>query len=265
MFFTFYQFQCFALYYLILDHWTKTSSTFAAFWLKLVLVILPFSDSYYFRVRNCVSYSDRVENNYAFFLFISVVCEYALSILRFRLCGAVLFALKVCSCSNFSVWCYCLVVQECYIAYTSLNFLKRILVIIDLSYLPSPLIVWLDSGTRIKTRKRNITIPLDPASFSDAVVQIYLDNAGDLVIVAPSFMIAKIFFCINMLLIDNFICLSMIFLYRNSLPGTLSLQNLTSQDTGIPSLRYSFWWCYMLTHFQYWIQYCLMWTSFLGS
>ncbi|KAL0358775.1 UNVERIFIED_CONTAM: hypothetical protein Sangu_0726900 [Sesamum angustifolium] len=37
-------------------------------------------------------------------------------------------------------------------------------------------------GTRIKTRKRNIAAPLDPASFSDAVVQIYLDNAGDLVV-----------------------------------------------------------------------------------
>lgn len=37
------------------------------------------------------------------------------------------------------------------------------------------------SGTRIKTRKRNIAAPLDPAAFSDAVVQIYLDNAGDLV------------------------------------------------------------------------------------
>ncbi|KAG8390742.1 hypothetical protein BUALT_Bualt01G0115200 [Buddleja alternifolia] len=37
-------------------------------------------------------------------------------------------------------------------------------------------------GTRIKTRKRNIAAPLDPAAFSDAVVQIYLDNAGDLVV-----------------------------------------------------------------------------------
>lgn len=36
-------------------------------------------------------------------------------------------------------------------------------------------------GTRIKTRKRNIAAPLDPASFSDAIVQIYLDNGGDLV------------------------------------------------------------------------------------
>ncbi|RWW27054.1 hypothetical protein GW17_00008533 [Ensete ventricosum] len=36
-------------------------------------------------------------------------------------------------------------------------------------------------GTRIKTRKRNITAPLDPAAFADAVVQIYLENAGDLV------------------------------------------------------------------------------------
>ena len=40
------------------------------------------------------------------------------------------------------------------------------------------------SGTRIKTRKRNIAAPLDPAAFADAVVQIYLDNAGDLVIVS---------------------------------------------------------------------------------
>lgn len=41
----------------------------------------------------------------------------------------------------------------------------------------------ISSGTRIKTRKRNIAAPLDPAAFSDAVVQIYLDNAGDLVII----------------------------------------------------------------------------------
>lgn len=42
-------------------------------------------------------------------------------------------------------------------------------------------------GTRIKTRKRNIAAPLDPAAFADAVVQIYLDNAGDLEAVAKSF------------------------------------------------------------------------------
>ncbi|CAH2079542.1 unnamed protein product [Thlaspi arvense] len=41
-------------------------------------------------------------------------------------------------------------------------------------------------GTRIKTRKRNIAAPLDPAAFSDAVVQIYVDNAGDLELVAKS-------------------------------------------------------------------------------
>ncbi|VFQ62570.1 unnamed protein product [Cuscuta campestris] len=41
-------------------------------------------------------------------------------------------------------------------------------------------------GTRIKTRKRNIAAPLDTASFADAVVQIYLDNAGDLELVAKS-------------------------------------------------------------------------------
>ncbi|XBH85049.1 hypothetical protein VPH35_073062 [Triticum aestivum] len=41
-------------------------------------------------------------------------------------------------------------------------------------------------GQRIKTRKRNIAAPLDPSSFSDAIVQIYLDNAGDLELVAKS-------------------------------------------------------------------------------
>ncbi|KAK9025180.1 hypothetical protein V6N11_065076 [Hibiscus sabdariffa] len=41
-------------------------------------------------------------------------------------------------------------------------------------------------GTRIKTRKRNIVAPLDPATFADAVVQIYLDNAGDLELVAKN-------------------------------------------------------------------------------
>ncbi|KAL5676703.1 hypothetical protein ACJX0J_012834, partial [Zea mays] len=44
----------------------------------------------------------------------------------------------------------------------------------------------LHEGTRIKTRKRNIAAPLDPASFSDAIVQIYLDNGGDLELVAKS-------------------------------------------------------------------------------
>ncbi|KAL6550659.1 hypothetical protein OROMI_021147 [Orobanche minor] len=41
-------------------------------------------------------------------------------------------------------------------------------------------------GQRIKTRKRNIAAPLDPAAFADAVVQIYLDNAGDLELIAKS-------------------------------------------------------------------------------
>eukprot|EP01018_Ginkgo_biloba_P015494 Gb_36217 [translate_table: standard] len=35
-------------------------------------------------------------------------------------------------------------------------------------------------GARIKTRKRNIAAPLDPATFADAVVQIYLEHEGDL-------------------------------------------------------------------------------------
>uniref|UniRef100_A0A7N0T8K3 W2 domain-containing protein n=1 Tax=Kalanchoe fedtschenkoi TaxID=63787 RepID=A0A7N0T8K3_KALFE len=41
-------------------------------------------------------------------------------------------------------------------------------------------------GTRIKTRKRNIAAPLDPSAFADAVVQIYLDNAGDLELISKS-------------------------------------------------------------------------------
>ncbi|XP_043721720.1 basic leucine zipper and W2 domain-containing protein 2-like isoform X2 [Telopea speciosissima] len=41
-------------------------------------------------------------------------------------------------------------------------------------------------GTRIKTRKRNIAAPLDPAAFAEAVVQIYLENDGDLELVAKS-------------------------------------------------------------------------------
>ena len=53
----------------------------------------------------------------------------------------------------------------------------------------------MSSGTRIKTRKRNIAAPLDPAAFSDAVVQIYLDNAGDLVSVTHAIiLIFKKFF-----------------------------------------------------------------------
>ncbi|RAL41950.1 unnamed protein product [Cuscuta campestris] len=41
-------------------------------------------------------------------------------------------------------------------------------------------------GTRIKTRKRNIAAPLDPSAFADVVIQIYLDSAGDLELVAKS-------------------------------------------------------------------------------
>jgi hypothetical protein len=43
------------------------------------------------------------------------------------------------------------------------------------------IVVLYDSGTRIKTRKRNIAAPLDPSSFADAIVQIYLEHEGDLV------------------------------------------------------------------------------------
>jgi hypothetical protein len=48
-------------------------------------------------------------------------------------------------------------------------------------------------GTRIKTRKRNIAAPLDPASFSDAIVQIYLDNGGDLVRLSLSVLSHRLF------------------------------------------------------------------------
>ncbi|KAL9234868.1 hypothetical protein vseg_009686 [Gypsophila vaccaria] len=49
-------------------------------------------------------------------------------------------------------------------------------------------------GTRIKTRKRNIAAPLDPAAFSDAVVQIYLDNSGDLELIAKTIESAELDF-----------------------------------------------------------------------
>ncbi|CAI7831110.1 unnamed protein product [Closterium sp. NIES-54] len=39
-------------------------------------------------------------------------------------------------------------------------------------------------GTRIKTRKRNIAVPLDPTSFADAIVHIYTDHQGDLELIA---------------------------------------------------------------------------------
>jgi hypothetical protein len=37
------------------------------------------------------------------------------------------------------------------------------------------------NGTRIKTRKRNIAVPLDTGTFADAVVLIYNEHKGDLV------------------------------------------------------------------------------------
>ena len=41
-------------------------------------------------------------------------------------------------------------------------------------------------GMRIKTPKRNIAAPLDPAAFADVVIQIYLDNVGDLELIAKN-------------------------------------------------------------------------------
>jgi hypothetical protein len=41
-------------------------------------------------------------------------------------------------------------------------------------------------GVGIKTRKRNTTAPLDPTTFADAAVQIYLKHEGNLELVAKS-------------------------------------------------------------------------------
>ncbi|KAH9318005.1 hypothetical protein KI387_019774, partial [Taxus chinensis] len=49
-------------------------------------------------------------------------------------------------------------------------------------------------GTRIKTRKQNIAAPLDPATFADGVVGIYVDHEGDLELVAKSFESAELDF-----------------------------------------------------------------------
>lgn len=90
----------------------------------------------------------------------------------------------------------------------------------------------MNSGTRIKTRKRNIAAPLDPAAFADAVVQIYLDNAGDLVII--TMLLTTIF--------DHVCQVPWSYKHisvtcRNLLPRALSLQTLTFQDTVTPFLR----------------------------
>lgn len=89
------------------------------------------------------------------------------------------------------------------------------------------------SGTRIKTRKRNIAAPLDPAAFADAVVQIYLDNAGDLVSLSCMCIIKLA--CLHK---SEFYVIHLSFLLcRKLLPRALSLQTLTSQDTATPFLR----------------------------
>ena len=80
-------------------------------------------------------------------------------------------------------------------------------------------------GTRIKTRKRNIAAPLDPAAFSDAVVLIYLDNAGDLVSLFISFSVSYLHPIL-------YLCF-----FRNLLPRPLSHLILISLDTAIFSLR----------------------------
>ncbi|KAH9310880.1 hypothetical protein KI387_025915, partial [Taxus chinensis] len=49
-------------------------------------------------------------------------------------------------------------------------------------------------GAWIKTHKRNIAAPLDPAAFVDAVVGIYVDHEGDLELVAKSFESAELDF-----------------------------------------------------------------------
>lgn len=110
------------------------------------------------------------------------------------------------------------------------------------------------SGTRIKTRKRNIAAPLDPAAFSDAVVQIYLENAGDLVLINLSI---YLYFCG----IQAWLCFFLMhpwpsvpiykgwvqdvfgvyqikcLLCRNLLQRALNLQTLISIDTVTPFSR----------------------------
>ncbi|KAF8100808.1 hypothetical protein N665_0216s0008 [Sinapis alba] len=71
-------------------------------------------------------------------------------------------------------------------------------------------------GTRIKTRKRNIAAPLDPAAFSDVVVQIYLDNAGDLELVAKSIESADLNFSRY-----GDIFFEVVFIGRRTQPGTV--------------------------------------------
>lgn len=87
------------------------------------------------------------------------------------------------------------------------------------------------SGTRIKTRKRNIAAPLDPAAFADAVVQIYLDNAGDLVIFSPMHHSLLLQCSLFLLKLTKFV------MCRNLFPRASSLQTLTFQDTVTPFLR----------------------------
>lgn len=67
--------------------------------------------------------------------------------------------------TNIQVLCYTIVTEAIFKCKVKINFYF-------LSFF---------SGTRIKTRKRSIAAPLDTATFAVAVVQIYLDNAGDLV------------------------------------------------------------------------------------
>jgi hypothetical protein len=97
------------------------------------------------------------------------------------------------------------------------------------------------SGTRIKTRKRNIAAPLDPAAFADAVVQIYLDNAGDLVnyhcILHPFSFVDYLYFYIICMLWLTCTTDWVIYVYRNLLQKALNLLTLTSQDTVTPFLR----------------------------
>ena len=102
------------------------------------------------------------------------------------------------------------------------------------------LFISIPSGTRIKTRKRNIAAPLDPAAFSDAVVQIYLDNAGDLVMLRLHFAAFHLFnVCFASTLSLWFIHITdfVICACRNLLLRVLNLQTLTFQDTVTPFLR----------------------------
>ena len=87
------------------------------------------------------------------------------------------------------------------------------------------------SGTKIKTRKRNIAVKLDPSSFSDAIVAIYNDYDGDRVSQASPLPIALI-------QIDSgVLTLKAAADFRSISPRISTRQSLTSPDMAKLSSR----------------------------